>query len=102
MNESKFVLSSDIVPACIKLQIYIDGQLVSDSDIDSSQIKFVDQATLDQYSSILSEQILTKFNEFKKSINNIDLCNSIIKQIHMIQDKRITLDIALKERDANV
>ena len=55
MNENKFVLHQDCEYPCIHLEVYINNELISDSEIDIiSQLKYIDNQLLEDYNNLLN------------------------------------------------
>ena len=103
MDQTKFVLHSDYEYPSIYLEVYINNELVSNTEIDTySQIKYLDNTMIDEYNNLLNSNFILKCNELKKCINDTKMFIDKIKNLEILQNKKRELDLALNERDANV
>ena len=102
MNETKFKLHTDCDYPCIHLEVYLDGELISNSEVDiESQINYIDNNIINEYNSLLDISISNKCNEFKNMYNSPFYRNKI-REIEILFNKKNMLEKALNERDNNV
>lgn len=103
MNETKFKLHTDCDYPCIHLEVYMNGELISDTEIDIySQLKYLDNSMIDEYNSLLYSKFMIKCDELKEYYNNSIIFRDKLRELEMLQNRKRILDAALNERDNNV
>jgi len=103
MNETKFVLHTDCDYPCIHLEVYLDNELVSNTEIDIvSQLKYLDTTMINDYNSLLNISFNSKCEEIKESFGNSLIFRDKTRELEYVQNKKRVLDLAIQERDNNV
>ena len=103
MNETKFKLHTDCDYPCIHLEVYINGEIISDTEIDMySQLKYLDNSMIDEYNSLLNSNFIIKCDELKEYYSDSRTFRDKLRDLEMLQNRKRILDAALNERDNNV
>ena len=103
MNETKFKLHTDCDFPCIHLEVYINDELISDTEADIvSQINFIDSAIINNYNNELNKSFNNICEETKTYFGNSIGLLEQIKKLEIVQRKKTILNFSLNERDNNV